>query len=313
MPGVRSYSSPRSPSMAIPPNYAATIRHGAWLARALARSALTARPLDDVAAMAIVRAPNAGRSSWAPVDGEIRVDVGPPHASLALAILDVAAPRGTIFVLHGIRDTKDAMRGWAAVVANAGYRPVLVDLRGHGRSSGDVLTYGVQEAADLTRVLDALSAREGPLGPVGVMGHSYGASTAIQWAGRDPRVAAVVAVAPFASLREVVPGYLPWELPDALARRIIRRAGELAGFDPDEANAERAAAQTHADILLFHGSADRRVRPWHSERIRAAAPRRAELVLVDGASHDGVAGSPKTQLAQRSIEWFRTRLRERAN
>jgi pimeloyl-ACP methyl ester carboxylesterase len=313
MPGVWSSSSRRAPSMAIPPNYAATIRHSAWIAGAFARSALTAGPLDDVAALAIVHAPNAGRSSWPPVEGEIRIEVGPPHASLALAVLDVAAPRGTIFVLHGIRDTKEAMRGWAAVVADAGYRAVLVDLRGHGRSSGDVLTYGVREAADLAQVLDALSAREGPLDPVGVMGHSYGASTAIQWAGRDARIGAVVAVAPFASLREVVPGYLPWELPEALARRVIHRAGVLAGFDPDEANAASAVAHTHADILLVHGSADRRVPAWHSERIRAAAAGHAELVLVDGAGHDSIAGLPKTQLARRSIEWFRTRLRGRVD
>lgn len=301
-------SADRSQSMAIHPNYASTLRHSAWLAGALARNALKGRPLEDVAAMAIVRAPNAGRSTWPPAPGEVRIDVASPTATLALSIVDVPAARGTVFVLHGIRDSKEAMRGWAAVVARAGYRAVLVDLRGQGRSTGDFLTYGVREAANLTHVLDALAKRVESLGPIGAMGHSYGAATAIQWAGRDPRVAAVVAVAPFASLADVVPGYLPITLPPAFGSRILRRAGVLAGFDPDDASAERAAAQTRAPVLLIHGGADRRVRPWHSERIRAAAAGGAELVLVDGADHDGVAGSPKTQLATRSAAWFRARM-----
>jgi alpha-beta hydrolase superfamily lysophospholipase len=296
--------------MAIRPNYGATLRHGAWLARELARSALRRSTLEDVAAMAIVRAPNAERRAFGPSpEGEIRVDVGAPGESLALRVMDAPSPRGTVFVLHGIRDTKEAMGGWGAVVHGAGYRAVLVDLRGHGRSSGEFLTYGARDADDLVCVLGALAGRLGPLGPVGVMGHSYGASTAIQWAGRDPRITAIVAVAPFASLRDVVPGYLPVAFPAAFVGRAIARAGVLGGFDPDDASAVRWAANTRADVLFLHGGADRRVPPWHSERIRASLGGRSELVVVRGESHDSVAGSPRAQLAEQSAAWFAERLR----
>src|SRR5262249_26780655 len=154
-------------------------------------------------AHAIVDAPNAHAASLpATVPGEQRIPVGPPAATLSVGIENPRLPpRATIFVLHGIRDQKENVRSWAEHLTEAGYRAVLVDSRGHGRSSGEWLTYGVQESRDLSQVLDALAVD----GPVGVMGISYGAATAIEWAAREPRVKAAVAVAPFASLREVVP------------------------------------------------------------------------------------------------------------
>ena len=219
------------------------LKFGVVLAGGLLVSAVALRPVEDVCASAIVTAPNAGKpgpSSTQP--GELRVDVGGPSrpsrtaATLSVEIAGPASPRGTVFVLHGIRDSKASMRGWGEMLARAGYRAVLVDSRGHGRSTGDWLTYGVNESRDLAQVLDLLASRGQVAGEVGVMGISYGAATAIQWAGLDARVKAVIAVAPFASLRDVVPGYSPVPLPDAFLRRAIDLAGLRGGFDPDAAS-----------------------------------------------------------------------------
>jgi pimeloyl-ACP methyl ester carboxylesterase len=239
----------------------------------------------------------------------MRVDVGPPAAILSLAMIDAPNPRATVFVLHGIRDSKESMRGWGEMLAEAGYRAILVDLRGHGRSTGDALTYGVTESADLSQVLDALGERKLVVGRVGVMGNSYGAATAIQWAGHDPRVDAVVAVAPFASLREVVPGYLPLPLPTNFVNRVIDLAAIRGGFDPDAASAVEAIRRTHAAVLLIHGRDDRRIPSWHSERIYAAGAKHAHLVLVEGAGHESVTRAPETRLAERSSRWFESYLR----
>ena len=279
------------------------------LARGLALSALGMQSIVDVGARAIIQAPNAGRPEPAPrvLPGEIRAPVGPPRASLSLAVVEPTGerpPRATVFVLHGIRDRKESIRPWAEMLAGAGYRAVLVDLRGHGRSTGDALTYGVVDAADLSQALDLLESRGLAVGPIGAMGHSYGAATSIQWAGRDARVAAVVAVAPFATLRDVVPGYTVLPLPAAFVARVIDRAGTLGGFDPDAASPLDAIGRTRAPVLLVHGRADARIPPSHSQRIHAAAPDHSELVLVDGAGHDGVTGAPAARLAQRSLAWF---------
>lgn len=257
-----------------------------------------------VAAHAIVDAPNAGRA-FAPVEGEWRVEGGTPPASIAFEVVEPAEARATVLVLHGIRDSRVAMRGWGALLASAGLRAVLVDLRGHGRSTGDVLSYGVFDAADLSRVVDDLAARGALAGKVGVLGISYGAASAIEWAGRDARVERVVAIAPFASLAEVVPGYAPVPLPEVFARHAIALAGEMGGFDPSRASPLDAIARTRAPVLLFHGTADDRIPPRHAEELHAAAPDHSTLVLVPGATHDTIGDDPSGELRRGVVAWLR--------
>ena len=290
--------------MSVRPRWMTSARFVGVTAGGLVLVLVGIKPIELLGVEALVHAPNAWRSQPPALAGEVRVAVGPPPAELSIAVVDTPNPRGTVFVLHGIRDAKESMSGWAAMLANAGYRAVLVDLRGHGRSTGDTLSYGVRESADLSQVLDALTARKLVVGRVGVMGHSYGAATAIQWAGRDPRVEAVIAVSSFASLRAVVPGYVILPLPSSFVNRVVDQAGERAGFDPDAASPVDAIGRTRAAVLLIHGRADGRIPPWHSERIYAAGLGHAELVLVDGEGHDSVTGSPRTRLAERTAQWF---------
>jgi pimeloyl-ACP methyl ester carboxylesterase len=241
----------------------------------------------------------------------LRVEVGPPGASLALWILDPPAPRATVFVLHGIRDQKSSMLGWGRRLVSEGYRAVLVDGRGHGRSSGDFLTYGVAEARDLSQVLDALESQRLLAGRAGVMGVSYGAATAIEWAGAEPRVAAVVAVAPFASLRAVVPIYtrhfLPVVgrlIPGLVLDRAIARAGREGGFDPDAASPLEAIARTRAPVLLIHGREDTHIPAAQSAAMHARAPDHSELVILDDEDHGSIFADRTGVLWQRASAWF---------
>jgi len=245
-----------------------------------------------------------------------RIQVGDPPAALSIWIIDPPAAvndaSSTVFVLHGIRDRKDHLLGLGRALAADGHRVVLVDLRGHGRSEGDWLSYGIRESADLVQLLDALTARGRVSGPVGVMGPSYGAATAIQWAGRDPRLAAVVAVAPFTSLREVVRDYIRHYLPglgglipDRLVDEGLARAGRRAGFKPDDADPLRAIHGTRAPVLLVHGRDDRNIPCVHSIRLHAAAPPGSRLLLLDGEDHFSITrdGTDTTRRAIR--DWFR--------
>ncbi|MDB6167701.1 MAG: hypothetical protein JWM88_565, partial [Verrucomicrobia bacterium] len=104
--------------------------------------------------------------------------------------------KGTVVLLHGYLETKEDMVHWALRLAESGYRAVLLDLRGQGRSSGAWIGYGAFEAHDLVQILDDLRAKGLAPGKVGVLGVSYGASVALLWAARDSRVGAVVALAP---------------------------------------------------------------------------------------------------------------------
>lgn len=280
---------------------------------------------QELLARAIVYAPHPGSAPKisprsAPelrpfgVSRELLINVGPPAARLCAWVVDPSLnrddPRGTILVLHGIRASKLVMLPVARMLADAGFRAVLVDLRGHGESSGDWLSFGVFESHDLSQVLDELARNNLLTGNIGVYGASYGAGVGIQLAGRDPRVKAVVAVAPFQSLREVVPGYARFidptstVLTNAFIQQTVTLAGRHAGFDPDQADTIAAIRKTDAHILLFHGRDDAKIPCAHSQALADAAGPRAQCTILDGEGHDSIMFDWTGVISSSARTWF---------
>ncbi|HUT11434.1 MAG TPA: alpha/beta fold hydrolase [Thermoguttaceae bacterium] len=279
-------------------------------------------------AQCIVTTPNrlnplsVGRSNPLPpverlagVDQQFWVKVGPPEASLSVSVIEPdeqwTTPKGTILVVHGIMARSLWMLAPARSLAEAGYRAVLVDLRGHGRSTGEFLTFGVREARDLSQVIDELQRRGLAAGPIGVYGISYGATTSIHLAGYDPRIRAVVAVAPFSTMRDEVPDFgrvmvpgLGWVIPSDTYQQAIDEAGRLADFDPDRASAVEAIRRTTAQVLLIHGTNDWIVPHRHSVRLHEAAPDHSQLISVPWYGHVVIWVDPTSEVAQRTREWF---------
>lgn len=76
-------------------------------------------------------------------------------AVLRASWLVPAQPNGSAaIVLHGIADTRRRATGHARYLLAAGYRVLLPDLRAHGESGGDLVTYGLRECDDLKRWAD---------------------------------------------------------------------------------------------------------------------------------------------------------------
>src|SRR6267378_123363 len=92
-----------------------------------------------------------------------------------------ATPRGTVFLLHGYGLAEFSMVPWAWCLAQEGWRCVLVDLRGHGKSTGKEIYYGLKESRDMSQLLDVLMDRSQFAAPVAVIGESYGAALALRW------------------------------------------------------------------------------------------------------------------------------------
>lgn len=247
------------------------------------------------------------------VDGWFFVPVGPPEATLAVYVVDPpeSAPKGTILVIHGFLSKSNSMLKRARELAEVGYRSVLVDLRGNGRSSGKFVTYGVQESSDLTQVIDDLERRGLICGNLGASGDSYGAATVIHLAAIDARVRAVVAVAPFDSMRceishavrNVVPlfGRL---ISEATVQRAVDRGGRMAGIDPDIASASAANRDSTAPTLILHGDKDKLVPMRDSQRIYAAGRDHSQLIILPGLGHISIWRDKEKQVRDLSIDWF---------
>ncbi len=203
-------------------------------------------------------------------------------------------PKATLFLLHGITEGKEWIpyQFWATTLRVAGFRVVTLDLRGHGRSTGNYITYGALESRDLVQVLDELEKQKLIIGNVGVLGGSYGASVAIQWASIDPRVKAVVALEPFDSVRHAAHDSAPTILGDKKKffsdrdiQKAITQAGDLSGFDPDLKSPLVAISTCKTPFLIIHGKSDTFLTPRNSERLHNAAKDHSRLILVDNATH----------------------------
>jgi uncharacterized protein len=276
-------------------------------------------------AHAIADAPNAGKVIAAAddqnpgeiarlgVDRQLRVEVGPPPASLSVWVLDPRGTggrtHGTVLVLHGIRDRKTTMLGMGRLLAESGYRAVLVDLRGHGRSSGQWLTYGIIEARDLKQLADALERRGLIEGGLGVYGPSYGGAMALEYAARDPRVRAVVSVSTFSSAREAIFDYVRrtaprWLVREATIGQALRKAGRMSGVSLEDARTVDAIRRTRASCLLLHGTADALLPPRHAHALAAAASPQSQLLLLEGENHDTIFADRSGELRRQSVGWF---------
>ena len=200
-----------------------------------------------------------------------------PQSDWKLPVVAVAAPaepKGTVLVLHGYGDAKENMIHWALFLAERGYRVVLVDLRGHGRSTGNWIGYGAFEAADLQQVVDDLERRRLLAGRLGVVGLSYGASVGLQLAGRDERVAAVVALEPFSDPRSAVVEFARGVVPQLVRGwsqadfdKTVVNAGRLGGFAWESADVFGSVERTSAPILYIVPAHDRWISPENTRRL----------------------------------------------
>ena len=202
-----------------------------------------------------------------------------------------SGPRGTVVLLHGYALAQFTMMPWALLLAQEGWRCVLVDLRGHGKSTGNRIFYGVQEARDLGQLLDQLG-QDGRLqAPVAAFGDSYGASLALRWESTDPRVCTAVAITPYAGLSNVVLNlcheYADW-LPRTFLRAGLRKLPSLLEVPTSELDTTTPLIRHPVPALFVSGAEDKIAQTADVKQLYSLAAPGSELIVVPGATHEAV-------------------------
>ncbi|MCA8279854.1 alpha/beta hydrolase [Burkholderia cepacia] len=177
----------------------------------------------------------------------------------------------------------------------AGYRAIVIDSRGHGRSTRDAQPYSYERmASDVLAVLDALH-----VGRARFVGWSDGACIALVLADRAPERAAGVFF--FAcnmdpgGTKEIVPGPL---LDRCFARHrkdyaalsatpgefdaFVAAVSEMMRTQPDYSAEDLAAIAVPVTIVL--GEHDEFIRPEHAAYLARTIPG-ATLTILPGVSH----------------------------
>jgi uncharacterized protein len=225
-----------------------------------------------------------------------------------------------VLVFHGVADNRYGMTEHARMLLQAGYSVVMMDQRAHGASGGGLASYGWLERTDTSSVIDALVASEHPV-HIFALGNSMGGGIALQSAGTDSRIEAVVAEAPFADLQEAAYDYAglqrwPWLGKTLFAPGawvVVYHGEKLAGFPASEVSPVRAVHRRSFPLLLICDGADVVLPCRHSEKILEAATGAKELWRVPGALHTGAMGAAPVEFRRRVTAFFDgERLKENA-
>jgi uncharacterized protein len=198
----------------------------------------------------------------------------------------------TIVVLHGVKKNRTDVLRAALVLRRARFNVLIFDGRGHGNSEGRYITYGFYERRDVESAIEWLIAeKKVDETRIGLAGESMGAAISLQVAAHNPRVRAVWADSPFASLRRVTEEFVrrTTRLPGAVLNPVLWTTLQFANyrgkFDIDTVDPLSLAAQIKCPVFLVHGNDDQLITTAHSECIHEALGGKKELWIVEGVRH----------------------------
>ena len=223
-----------------------------------------------------------------------------------------AHPNGSwVLLFHGVADNRVGVLEHALLLLRAGYGVTLSDIRAHGESEGPIATYGWLERKDTTAIVDRLIATEHPT-HVFALGESMGAGIALQSAAADSRIEAVVAEAPFASLREASYDYAGLQRYPLLGKTLfapgawvmLARGESLAGFPASGVSPERAVASRAFPVFLICDAEDRVLPCRHAKRIYATARGPKALWVVPDAFHTAALGYQPKEFRRRVLNFL---------
>lgn len=199
-----------------------------------------------------------------------------------------------IVLAHGRGGNRAVHLPTAALLTHHGYSVLLLDLRAHGQSEGDWVSYGYFEALDILAAVDYLVIHEGFIPErIGLMGHSMGSAAVLRAASLRESRHVLVIVSAYSSLQGGVEdafddiAALPsWPFAPIIVGMAERRVG--AGMDALDLEQDLAKMEERP-ILLIHGEVDGLLPLDHYYTLLLAAGEMAEGWVVPGMGHEDPA------------------------
>lgn len=236
---------------------------------------------------------------------------------LAADYLPASGPTDVVAVLvHGYTGTGPTMKRYARLFRERFGCDILTpDLRGHGRSGGGYIGFGLHDSNDIVGWIERIAALRGKEVRVVLFGVSMGASTALMAAaaaGTSPRIACVVSDCGYSNAGRILAYKLKKlyglpSFPFLDAACFVSRI--LAGYDPRTVSPLAAVAGTSTPCLFIHGEADTFVPvEMARELFGASASEKKELYLVPEAAHADSYRTAGNAYAERVAAFVRSAL-----
>ncbi len=235
----------------------------------------------------------------APID-RAPADLGLPYEDIQLTTSDgltltawYIPPRNGVVVIcvHGLGGNRAQFLEEAAFLYRKKYGILLLDLRNHGESDGNVTTLGLYETQDIAAAVTFIRQREGADAAVAAFGHSMGAATVLMAAAQLPEIEAVIAASPFTSVEDNISEgirSLTGLNPRFFAPLVLFFGQREAGVDISAVRpVDVIGSISPRPVLLIHGTKDETLPVRNSYQLYEAARDPKELVVYEGVGHGG--------------------------
>jgi len=210
---------------------------------------------------------------------EIAVRV--PGATLNALHFMQPDPQGLVFFIHGNGGNLESWTTGVDFYRRVNYDLFIFDFRGYGKSTGRIGSEA-ELHADVRAAFDAIAPRYRGK-PIVVYGRSLGTALAVDLATQvTPQL--VVLVTPYTSVAALARRIYPWA-PAQLLRYPLRT--------------DALIGRVATPLLLIHGTRDELIPFDESRKLLALARAPAELLTIEGASHNDIHEFP---LYRRTLE-----------
>lgn len=202
-----------------------------------------------------------------------------------------AAPR-RVLVVHGWGARAEYLTDIACGLQTSGAEVVMLDLPGHGRSSGRLL--------DMRRAAEAIVAAQAQFGPFdGVVGHSFGGASVMTAAGGIfgciPAFHAgrIVLIGSPSRITDVMRDFSDLVgLGVAVRERLAEYSQAVTGAPMEAYDTVPIARRIDRPILVIHAEDDKEVRAEHAKRYLGISAK-VQHLWANGYGHRRIVSAPE--------------------
>ena len=227
-----------------------------------------------------------------------------------------SASKANVIILHGMHGMDaTSLFDYAKFIYDAGYTPIIVDMRAHGNSTGESLSFGYNEPLDVIAVIDYISADNDLKDkPIVIYGLSMGGSVAINTAALSDKVDGIIAISPYKSIQGQVSDYMARDGASSLFIKSFMPAINLKLRMKFKTNPKinspinQISKMRDIPMLIIHGDNDTQTNYNHSEELYSkSVSSNKQLWIVEDAEHlivDNVLAESSEDYRLRVIEWL---------
>lgn len=228
-----------------------------------------------------------------------RLRLPTPGGMIGLHVLEAGrqnAPVPRILVVHGWGSRAEYLSGLARSLHAAGAEIVILDLPGHGASSGRRL--------DLRLSSEAIVAADRHFGGFdGVVGHSFGGASVMMALGglfhgiARLRTKRVVLIGSPSNLKDVIGDFA--KVIGVGERSLVsmdERVFQLAGKRLEDLDGVKVAQREQTPLLVVHAEDDKEVSPHHAHRYAGVSPHVRHL-WANGHGHRRIVSAQEVFVA----------------